>query len=371
MIVIVYPMLDGVGGIARYLQSFCKAVAPEDEIVVFAGGVSYSETRMGGVSVVTLPMPANRIGLIAWSLAVRRELLSRARRETISAVNLHIPPLLPGLFLPRVAKTVVTAHTTYLGMSGQFDKPRQFRGQWSPLSVFIKRLFERFIFARADTIVTLTEQGRQEVVSYGYGGPIAIAPNGVDLDVFAPDPTTEKTCDVLFAGRIERRKGSRPMVDVCRALIAEKPDIRICIVGYGDDFDYVTAELASLTANIELTGKLPFEQMLEKYRCSRLYASTSYYEGLPGTCLEAMAVGLPVVVWDYLFYRDLVKDGESGRLVPPNDIDSFISAITGLLDSPKMLEALGQNARKCVVDGYSWRSISDRLITILKNNRNV
>ena len=371
MIVIVFPQLYGVHGIARYLQSFLAAANDGSvRIVVLAGDDDVRPlVTASNVEFVHLPLPAGRFGLIAWSLAARRWLIDAARTEKIESINVHIPPLLPGLFMPPVARIVVTAHTTYLGMSGQFDQPQQFRSQWGPLSVFVKKLFERLIFARADTIVTLTEQGRQEVLRYGYKRAIEIVPNGVDLEAFISDCAVEKVYDVVFAGRIERRKGSRPMVNVCRGLVQKKSDIRICIVGYGDDFEYVSAELGPLTANIELAGKIPFEGMLEKYRKSRIYASTSYYEGLPGTCLEAMAVGLPVVVWDYLFYRDLVKEGTNGRLIPPNNIDSFILGITELLESPKRLEAMGENARDRVVNSFSWHGIANGLLKILKRTR--
>jgi glycosyltransferase involved in cell wall biosynthesis len=173
-----------------------------------------------------------------------------------------------------------------------------------------------------------------------------------------------KDYDVLFAGRIERRKGSRPMVLACQALVARRPDIRIAIVGYGDDDDHVRQALSPLAANVHLVGKLPFSQVIGYYRRSRVYASTSYYEGLPGTCLEAMATGLPVVAWDYLFYAGLVVGGGNGELVAVNDIPAFAGAVLALLDDEARRSRMGAEARAAVERGYAWAKLAPALLGV-------
>ena len=185
---------------------------------------------------------------------------------------------------------MLTAHTTYLGMSGRFYETKHFVSQWSGLSLIIKSWMEHRIFSLTSKVITLTEQGRQEVLAYGFKGPVTVIPNGADVKLFTSNDAVEKDIDVLFCGRIETRKGSRPMVELCSHLIAKKPDIRIAIVGYGDDEAWVKAALAPYGHNVLMTGKVPFSEMLGYYNRSRVYASTSYYEGLPGTCLEAMAM---------------------------------------------------------------------------------
>jgi len=362
VILIVYPKLYGVDGIARYLRSFCEAVGDKKSVVVIAGGPNAGEHIIAGVRVIVLPMAANRLGLVQWSFRLRKFLPSFCKQNHVSAVNFHIPPLIPGLLLPKVPRLVVTVHTTYLGMSGQFYKDRQFKSQWNGASVWIKKAFERIIFHKSDAVIVLTDQGRQEVKKYRYGKKIIIVPNGASTSSFAPDYETEKTYDVLFAGRIERRKGSRPMVDVCKLLVELKPDIRICIVGYGDDFEYVSASLGPLAKNVVLTGKILFEDIIEIYRRSRIYASTSYYEGLPGTCLEAMAVGLPAVVWNYPFYHELVVSGVNGYLVDINDIKRFAAVLVSTLADSALMDALGRAANKKIKDEYDWPVIAKRLV---------
>ena len=363
MIALVYPQFYGVGGIARYLDSFLANLpAGHPPVFVITGDEAREPRDYPGVELVHVAIQPGRLGLFRWGLEVRRLLRGMHASGQIQVVNFHFPPLIPGLFLPAEIPMLLTAHTTYLGMSGGFYPQRYFTSPWGRLSVAIKKWMEHRIFAKAAAVVTLTEQGRQEVVQYGYPRSVAVIPNGVDVTRFVPERNAEKQIDVLFAGRVEIRKGSRPMVDFCRELVARKPDVRICIVGYGDDDDYVRRELAPLAANVRLAGKVPFAEMIGFYRQSRTYVSTSYYEGLPGTCLEAMAMELPVVAWDFLFYHGLVVPGVTGRLIEPNAIGVMAQEVLGLLDDPERATAMGQAGRAQLEHGYAWHELSGRII---------
>lgn len=366
MIAIVYPQFYGVGGIARYIASFLDNLPQGHAGLLLIIGDEYRDERaFPGVRMMHVPSRPGRLSLFSWGLAVRRLLIDLHRAGTISCVNFHWPPLIPGLFLPPAIPVVLTAHTTYLGMSGRFYPTRHFDSQWSARSLAVKMWMERRIFGRVDKVIALTEQGRQEVLRYGFTGPVTVIPNGADVRKFVPDPARGKDIDVLFCGRIERRKGSRAMVELCRQLLAGKPDIRICIVGYGDDDAWVAEQLAPLSANVRLAGKVPFEHMVDYYNRSHVYASGSYYEGLPGTCLEAMAMQLPAVVWDFLFYRGLVVDGETGLVAEPNDFAGMTARILALLADPRRAAAMGRQGRALLETGYSWNSLARQLLAAI------
>jgi glycosyltransferase involved in cell wall biosynthesis len=262
---------------------------------------------------------------------------------------------------------VLTAHTTYLGMSGRFYAERHFQSQWNLASLAIKSWMERRILANAARVIALTEQGRQEIARYGFEGPIDVIPNGADLRAFTPSAGATKDIDVLFCGRIEARKGSRAMVECCRRMVSARPAIKICVVGYGDDEALVRAELAPLARNVSIAGKIPFERMIEYYDRSRVYASTSYYEGLPGTCLEAMAMQLPVVVWDLLFYRSLVVHGTTGLVAPPNDFAALCDAILALVGNEPAAAAMGRSGRALLADSYDWSKLAGAVVGVLRD----
>jgi glycosyltransferase involved in cell wall biosynthesis len=366
MIAIVYPQFYGVGGIARYLDSFL-ANLPEDHptIYLITGDEHRVDRHYSNVELIHLPFSSSRFNLFFWSLKARKILIELYRQRKIQYVNLHIPPLIPGLFIPRKIPLILTAHTTYMGMSGQFYKTQYFVSQWGGLEIKFKVWLESRIFKQAVKIITLTEQGKQELLTYRVTKPIEIIPNGVDTSLFTQDITVTKDYDVLFCGRIEHRKGSRAMVKVCLALIQQKPNIRILIVGYGDDDVWVKSHLSNLTENINLTGKVSFSDMQHYYQSSKLYVSTSYYEGLPGTCLEAMAMGLPVVAWDFLFYKGLVEQGETGCLVEPNNIRGMVKKIINLLDSQSIMMHMQQNTRAHVEHDFNWQVLSKQILSVI------
>ncbi|MFL6604110.1 MAG: glycosyltransferase family 4 protein [Steroidobacteraceae bacterium] len=370
MIAVVYPQFYAVGGIARYIDSFLSNIAPgSPPVTLITGGTPPSQApAYAGVQIIHIGDPGmDRAGLLGWGLRVRK-LLRRLHAEgRVRCVNFHAPPLIPGLLLPPQIPVVLTAHTTYLGMSGRFYQQRHFESQWSASSLAVKLAMERRLFATASKVVALTEQARAEVSSYGYKGPIAVIPNGADTRSFRPDPAAAKTVDVLFGGRIEKRKGSRSMVQLCKALVEARPAIRIVIVGYGDDDVWVRRELEPLAPAVQLAGKVPFERMRDYYSRSRVYASTSYYEGLPGTCLEAMAMGLPAVVWDFLFYRGLVLDGQTGLVAAPNDIECMKTQVLQLLDHPEAARRMGDKARHILESGYQWRHLAPRVMAELES----
>ncbi|MDO8776960.1 MAG: glycosyltransferase family 4 protein [Burkholderiaceae bacterium] len=365
MIVIVYPQFYGVGGIARYLDSFLSNLpADAPEMVLITGDAVAGAKTYPNVELIHLPMGKSRLGLAWWSWKARRCIETLQRRAPVTAVNLHVPPLIPGLFMSRKFPIMLTAHSTYLGMSSSFDGKRNFRGLWGALSLWLKVRMERTIIARADMVISLTQDGREQLARYGRQDRIAIVPNGVDLAQFTSASGDVKDIDLLFCGRIERAKGSRAMVEVCRQLIAENSQVRIVIVGYGADEDHVRQQLGAFPDNVVLTGKVPFSDMVGYYRRSKVYASTSYYEGLPGTCLEAMAVGLPVVVWNLPFYRDLVKVNVTGLVAETNHHQRMVSGILQLLTDPARAYDMGQRARVHVHERYDWRRLSRQLLNV-------
>jgi glycosyltransferase involved in cell wall biosynthesis len=366
MIAIVFPQFYGVHGIARYLHSFLSNLPAEHPgYLLITNDEDVSGVQFKGVEIVNLPSRRDRLGLISWGWAARQLIIALHDQGKISGVNFHFPPLIPGLFLPRHIPMVLTAHTTYLGMSGSFTDERHFDSPWGKSSVFIKRLMERKIFSNAKAVITLTEQGHQEVRRYAYSRDVAVIPNGVDLLKFNPEPKKKKDIDILFVGRIEIRKGSRPMVALCKALVALLPSIKIAIVGYGDDDVFVNNELRPLSKNIDLAGRVPFDQVSDYYRRAKVYASTSYYEGLPGTCLEAMAMGLPAVAWDLLFYHGLIVPGVNGSLLKTNDINQMARFLIPLCQDEEKCQEWGLAARQHIQDSYGWARLASEVTALL------
>ncbi len=367
MIAIVYPQFYGVGGIARYLDSFLSSLPSGHPLIYLITG---NENRVArsypGVEIIHIPLASSRLNLFMWGWKARRQVERLHREGSIKQVNLHFPPLIPAILMPRHIPVVLTVHSTYLGMSGNFYPEKFYASEINWLSLKIKMWMESRIYQNSTRAITLTEFGREQMLAYGYDNPVAIIPNGVDLDQFSLPAENAKDIDVLFTGRIERLKGSVGMVEICRRLVDKKKDIVICIVGYGEEENWVRQQLSGLSKNVMLTGKVPFAEMMRYYSRSRIYVSTSYYEGLPGTCLEAMAMQLPVVVWDLLFYRGLVVEGEIGLLAAPNDFGSMTDMVLELLSNPQRAAEMGRNGRILLEKNYSWTKLARDVLSVFQ-----
>lgn len=364
MIAIVNPQFYGIHGIARYLDSFLANLpADHPPIYLLTSDEHWVERYYPGVEIIHFPYNSTRFGLFFWSLSVRNKLISLYDECKIQYVNLHSPPLIPGLFLPQHIPVVLTVHSTYLGFSGKFYPEKFYHSDINWLTLKIKMWMESQIYKNSSRAIALTEFGREQVLAYGYDKPITIIPNGADLDQFKFSSGT-KDIDVLFTGRIEHLKGSKGMVKVCRQLAEKKKDILIYIVGYGQEENWVRQQLGDLAENVIMTGKVPFAEMMGYYSHSQVYVSTSYYEGLPGTCLEALAMQLPAVVWDFLFYRGLVIEGQTGALVKPNDFSGMADKVLDLLAKPKLAAEMGRNGRALLESNYNWVNLARNVLAV-------
>jgi glycosyltransferase involved in cell wall biosynthesis len=368
MIAIVYPQFYGVGGIARYLDSFLASL-PEGHpaIYLITGDKHRVERHYKGVEIMHIPLTNNRFSLFIWGWKARQIVERLFDQGKIKVANLHFPPMIPGLLFPRHIPIYLTVHSTYMGMSGKFYPEKYYTSEigWLPLK--IKMWMELRLYKNCKGAITLTEFGYQQMLAYGFDQPVTIIPNGVDLYQFKAKTDVVKDIDVIFSGRIELLKGCRKMVEVCKQLVADKNDILIYIVGYGDEEAWVREQLAGLSKNVVITGKVPFSEMMGYYNRSRIYVSTSYYEGLPGTCLEAGAMGLPTIAWDFLFYHGLVLPGKTGFLVEPNNVEAMAKKIVETLADKSAYAELSANTRTHVETHYNWVDLSRQILQVLSH----
>jgi phosphatidyl-myo-inositol alpha-mannosyltransferase len=194
-----------------------------------------------------------------------------------------------------------------------------------------------------------------------FGGAMAVVPNGVAPEFFAgPEPLEGWKGDgptLLFVGRLEPRKGLAYLVRAFLRLKPAIPRLRLLVVGRDDkrQRDRVMAVVPPrLRPDLVFVGSVPQADLPSYYASADLFCAPSLGGESFGIVLaEAMAVGLPVVCSDIGGYRDLVRDGTDGLLVPPRDPEALAAAIAGLLDHPARLAAMGE-AAAAAARRYAW-----------------
>jgi glycosyltransferase involved in cell wall biosynthesis len=204
-----------------------------------------------------------------------------------------------------------------------------------------------------DTLVLVqTERVRADVHREFPEATLRVLGNGVDV----PDQPADGDA-IVFVGRLEAQKG----VDVLlRAM--ECLDERLLVVGDGSERASLEALAAQLDVDAEFVGEVPPDAVTDQLRRGKVFVLPSVRgEGLPNAMLEAMAVGLPVVVTDTGGVADGVREGDTGYVVDPGDEMALRDRLEQLCTDDGRREQMGTRAREQVRETHGWQQLVDAL----------
>jgi glycosyltransferase involved in cell wall biosynthesis len=196
---------------------------------------------------------------------------------------------------------------------------------------------------------------------------------GADPARYAPEPGAVRR-GVLFVGRLTPHKG------VDRLLQALPDGVGLRIVGSTGhdqrlperDYPNMLRHLAH-DREVEFLGPLPDADLPLAYRTAQVLALPSVAKTCYGasvrvsellglSVLEAMASGTPVVASSIGGLPEIVRDGQTGFLVPPGDIDALHDRLGHVLGDPALARRLGDNARQDVQARFTWTRVAERCL---------
>ena len=181
-------------------------------------------------------------------------------------------------------------------------------------------------------------------------------PNVVESEHFSPSvKTSNKPLVFLTVGSLIRPKRHDLFIECFSRVKAEtRLNIQGWIVGEGPLQKSIEAKINILemeNENLKLFKKVA--DPLSFYNQADIFLLTSDFEGTPNVVMEAMSCGLPVIATRTGGTSDLIKDGETGYLVNPGDIEDIVMHLHLLLEKPELRMKLGTAARQFIVDHYS------------------
>lgn len=189
----------------------------------------------------------------------------------------------------------------------------------------------------------------------------------VRCSVTVPATVQPEGGDIVSVARLVPKKG----LDLLIRAFAAAPDTghRLRILGGGEEAGALQAlvEELGLSSRVELAGARPHAECLAAIRGAAMFvlpcrtSGTGDKDGIPVVLMEAMAAGRAVIAGDLPAIRELVADGETGRLVPPDDVPALTAAITALTGDAARRAALGGAARAHVAAEFSDDINWDRL----------
>jgi glycosyltransferase involved in cell wall biosynthesis len=189
---------------------------------------------------------------------------------------------------------------------------------------------------------------------------IDVVHTGIDGEAFRPPSqrTPSGRPTVLFVGNIAHNKGIETLFEAVLRLRGRHPDILLQIVGSGNEHlvgDLQRrARLAGADGNVQFCGFVPRERLPEIYGEAHVFASPAQYEfGVANVYVEAMACGCPVVASDAGGAPEAVVHGETGLLVPPNDVGAVVAALDQILADTPLRRRMSDAARRRVDEYFT------------------
>lgn len=175
---------------------------------------------------------------------------------------------------------------------------------------------------------------------------------------------------IVAVGRLVAKKGFQTLVAALGRLQATGVDFRATIVGDGPERAALTRQIAELhlAERVTLAGAQPHADILMQLRAADLFAlpcqpdAAGDRDGIPVALMEALAAGVPVVSGDLPAIRELVCDNDTGRIVPPGDVDALTTALATLLQDATLRRRLGDAGRAWVAEEFSTPVNTTRLL---------
>lgn len=239
--------------------------------------------------------------------------------------------------------------------------------------------FTRWLIRQQDALIATSPQAASYLER-----PATVILHGVDTDVFHPAPDRAALRarlgldpDAVLIGcfgRIRAQKGVDLLVQAGLELLPLRPRVQIIFTGritpdnrtFADDLQ-ARIKAAGLDGRIRFLGELPWDQVIAHYQALDLFAAPARWEGFGLTPLEAAACAVPTVAARVGAYEALIRDGQTGSLVPKDDAPALTAALARWLDDDAGRAAAGQAARAHVTANHAIEGEARAIVDVYRS----
>ncbi len=357
---VIYPWVKG--GVERRVYELARRLAEKHEVHIYGYKLweGKDEIEREGIFYHGIT-PSGRLYLLGkrspfpmLRLAVRLSLIKEELRnyDIVDVQNLFYPG---ALALRGLKNAVLTWHEfwgfywfKYWGLAGVVGKA-----------------VERALFS-FDRHVAVSWKTKLDLLEAGLRKPMAVIPNGVDVERISSVPPAGLESDVIFVGRLIPEKGADLLLGALAEVKKEIPDVRAVVVGDGPEREKLErlSDRLGLKSNVLFIGFLEsHDDVIALMKASKVFALPSRREGFGMVVLEAMASGLPVITLDAPMNaaRFLVENGRSGLVAGKGELER---ALLALLGDRKLGKKMGMEGRR-LAQRYRWEGVVEAWLAYL------
>lgn len=357
------------GGIGAYTEKTARALAARGhEVHVIVRGTSRLATEtVDGVEMHRVPTPNFRPAALARSWAVSRALSRIGPLDIVQACEWEGEAWWYTLHgRSRVVTRLATPHFV-------IDQHERSAGH-HPTAGLVRRFLERSQTRRSARVISPSRVLADEVARHWRlpAGAVTIVPTGIQ----PPRPEAGHLPEslrghpyLLYFGRLERRKGVDTWIEALPRILEAQPELHAVFVGEDMGMDgRPFADLARERCH-NCWDRLHFlpaatqSQLFPIVAGTRMVAMPSRFESLANACLEAMALGRPVVATTGTGLAEMITDMVDGFLITPGDASGLAEKVTSALADPALLKRVSQAAVRRAEDFDLGRMV-DRLVTV-------
>lgn len=352
------------GGVERVVDEVCRRLACQGHalrVFTFDTDGAPPHEVLDGVHVYRAPavqltrLTRMQASVSPWLLPLAWRIARTDPPDVIHAHNLFFFSTLAAVLLRRVLKRplVTTLHVGSL---------RRLGGASGFVASSYERMLGRVIVRSSDRLIAVSNAVAGHALRLGARPEaVTVISNGVDTARFRPgDGQPTGAFRIACVGRLIFNKGPQYLVEAAPKVLLARPEAEFIFVGDGP----LRPHLEKRARQLDVSHRTRFlgtrSDVASILRSCQVLVRPSLLEGMPLTVLEAMACGLPVVATPVSGTAELVRDGESGFLVPPADPDSLSRAILRLMGDERLREAQGRAGRCLVELGYTWDAVALR-----------
>ncbi len=336
-----YEFPPAVGGISEYVGQVAWRLAQKHQVGVWAPPPLYPSSY----DEENTPAPYQRFDIPRTSLGLRRA-LARWRPDRVLVGHTDVRLLLAAWLVTRTRYMAIAYGNDFLGAQRTWHRP-----------------LVNYLLAHARPLITISQSSARRLHALGIPNPVVIYP-GTDPQRFhPPDEPLTGPFTLLSVGRLVPRKGVDTAIRAVARLRETYPDIRYLVAGRGPERPQLQrlARDLGIEEHVQFLGGVPASELPDVYRQAHVFvlplreeAHADSVEGFGMVFLEAAATAIPSVAGNSGGAAEAVRDGETGFLVAPSNVDAVTEAVRRFVEDEALRLELGHNGRRWVEEEMNW-----------------